>query len=124
MAWLIKENDIGKDDYSLHIEKTNQTTIIGLDNKTLEEDYYSLTGTNQTTEDNTSPTKQSLLVWTTRHLSAGIPNQEGPFYPSYGIKGGGRDSIRDCDLSSTRDLNGIPSSPNISIPSNGIQAMK
>ena len=39
LAWLIKENDIGKDDYSLHIEKTNQTTIIGLNNKTLEEDY-------------------------------------------------------------------------------------
>ena len=38
-----KENDIRKDDYSLNIEKTNQTIIIGLNNKTLEEDYYSLT---------------------------------------------------------------------------------
>ena len=43
LAWLIKENDIGKDEYSLHIGKTNRTTTIGLDNKTLEEDYYSLT---------------------------------------------------------------------------------
>ena len=43
LAWLIKENDIWKNDYYLHIENTNQTTIIGLNNKTLEEDYYSLT---------------------------------------------------------------------------------
>ena len=42
-AWLIKEKDIWKANYSLHIEKTNQTTIICLYNKTLKEDNYSLT---------------------------------------------------------------------------------
>ena len=44
MDLVDKENDIWKnDDYSLNIEKTNQTIIIGLNNKTLGEDYYSLT---------------------------------------------------------------------------------
>jgi hypothetical protein len=43
MDLVDKENDMWKDDYSLNKEKTNQTTIIGLNNKTLEEDYYSLT---------------------------------------------------------------------------------
>ena len=43
MDLVDKENDIWSNDYSLNIEKTNQTIIIGLNNKTLEEDYYSLT---------------------------------------------------------------------------------
>ena len=92
-----KENDIWKDDYSLNIEKTNQTIIIGLNNKTLEEDYYSLTlcsWTNQTIEDETSPTKQSSLVWTTRHLRAGNSKSKGPFDPSHVIKGEERNSIK------------------------------
>ena len=120
-----KENDIWKDDYSLNIEKTNQTIIIGLNNKTLEEDYYSLTQEPIKQQRMTLP-KPNNYHWFGQQdtWEQEIPNQEGPFDPSYGIKGRGRDSIKDCNLSPTMDLNGIPSSPNISNPSNGIQAME
>ena len=125
LAWLIKENNIWKNDYYLHIKNTNQTTIIGLNNKTLEEDYYSLTQEPIKQQRMTLP-KPNNYHWFGQQdtWEQEIPNQEGPFDPSYGIKGRGRDSIKDCNLSPTMDLNGIPSSPNISIPSNGIQAME
>ena len=125
LAWLIKENDIWKNDYYLHIENTNQTTIIGLNNKTLEEDYYSLTQEPIKQQRMTLP-KPNNYHWFGQQdtWEQEIPNQEGPFDPSYGIKGGGRDSIKDCNLSPTMDLNGIPSSPNISNPANGIKAME
>ena len=125
LAWLIKEKDIWKANYSLHIEKTNQTTIICLYNKTLKEDNYSLTQEPIKQQRMTLP-KPNNYHWFGQQdtWEQEIPNQEGPFDPSYGIKGGRRDSIKDCNLSPTMDLNGIPSSPNISIPSNGIQAME
>ena len=41
-----------------------------------------------------------------------VPNEGGPLDPSFGVKGERRYSIKHCILSSTIDLNGIPSSPN------------